>query len=122
SNNPPATLAATGYIGGGVVNQPWQVQPGSVLTYEPDTSGEETVVVKVQQNAALPPQLQQDPSLPIMFAKPGTLIADPSALYARFALSHQAGAAVISRGNPGPQPRYDPRSDPAVVLYFALID
>jgi hypothetical protein len=122
SNNPPATLAASRYVADGVVNQPWKVQPGSVLTYEPDSSGEETVVVKVQQNSALPPQFQQDPSLPILFAKPGTLIPDPSALYARFALSHQANSTVISRGNPGPQPHYDPRDDPAVVRYFALID
>jgi hypothetical protein len=122
SNNPPATLAATRSLGGGVVNLPWQVQPGSVLTYEPNTSGEETVVVKVQQNAALPPQVQQDASLPMMFAKPGTLVPDPTALYARFALSHQASSPVISRGNPGPWPRYHPRDDPAVVRYFALID
>jgi hypothetical protein len=122
SNNPPVTLAATSYTGGGVVNLPWRIQPGSVLTYEPNSDGEETVVVKVQRNATLPPQLQQEPGQPIMFARPGTLIPDPTALYAKFALSHPPGAAVISRGNPGPQMRYDPRNDFAVVPYFALID
>jgi hypothetical protein len=43
-------------------------------------------------------------------------------LQVRFFRSHPAGSAVIVRGNPGPQPRYNPRTDTGVVPYFALID
>ncbi len=73
----------------------WNVQPGSVLTYEPDDplGNEETVVVQANNQAT-------------------------------FFKNHPAGCRVISRGNPGPwtQQRYDPRRDSAVVPYFAVIE
>jgi hypothetical protein len=72
----------------------WVIQPGSVLTIDPDTDNEETVTVQ------------------------GT----PTAPTVTFTRQHANGAVVISRGNPGPWPRYDPRKDPGVVPYFAIID
>ena len=52
----------------------WQVWPGSILVYEPNTPNEETVIV-------------------------GGTAANPTA---NFTLIHMSGAPVISRGNPGP--------------------
>jgi hypothetical protein len=74
--------------------RPWAVQANSVLVYDPNTDFEETIVV------------QQDPT---------------GKLWGKFRKSHAAGCTVISRGNPGPWPRYDPRQDTAVVPYFAII-
>ncbi len=77
-------------------NFTWNLGAGTVLTFDPDTDNEETVVV--QQGAMM-----------------GTFVAN-------FYKSHAANCTVISRGNPGPWLRYDPRSDPGVVPYFTVID
>ena len=50
-----------------------------------------------------------------------TVVVD-SAGFASFVRSHNAGVAVVVRGNPGPLRRYDPRQDKDVVPYFGLID
>ena len=50
-----------------------------------------------------------------------TVVVD-SAGNATFYRSHNAGVAVVVRGNPGPLKRYDPRQDKDVVPYFGLID
>ncbi len=74
--------------------RPWAVQANSVLVYDPNTDFEETIVV------------QQDAT---------------GKLWGKFRKNHAAGCAVISRGNPGPWPRYNPRNDTAVVPFFAII-
>jgi hypothetical protein len=76
-------------------NRTWAIQSGSVLVVDPNTANEETVMV---------------------YSKAG------ANLFAMFRRPHAQGAQVISRGNPGPWPRYDPRVDGAVVPFFAIID
>jgi hypothetical protein len=73
----------------------WAIQPGSVLVIDPNTQAEETVTV---------------------YTKP------TGGTFAQFLRPHAQGALVISRGNPGPWPRYDPRQDTPVVPFFAIID
>jgi hypothetical protein len=79
-------------------NLSWTLQAGSVLTIDPDAvdgSGnplEETVMV------------------------------DSTGSNVYFTKNHASGATVVCRGNPGPWPRYDPRKDSNVVLYWTVID
>jgi hypothetical protein len=72
----------------------WSVQPGMLLEIN-STGGSEVVVV--QGLAA-------------------------GGFTANYTLTHPAGATVIGRGNPGPQTRYNPRSDTAVVPHFSVIE
>ena len=71
----------------------WQIQAGMLLTFDPNTSIEETVKVTAGPR---PNELQVTIT--------------------------QAHATVTVRGNPGPWPAYNPRSDTSVVPYFAIID
>jgi hypothetical protein len=77
-------------------NRAWQIQENSVITIEPDTDNEETVTV------------QKDPN--------------NGSLFAVFYQNHLANVGVISRGNPGPWTKYDPRQDTKVVPFFSMID
>jgi hypothetical protein len=79
----------------------WTVTDGTVLTFEPNTDNEESVVVFTHTRPA-----------PLT----GTYLA------ARFQKRHPAGCRVICRGNPGPMSRYNPRDDGEVVPFFMLID
>jgi len=72
----------------------WTLKAGAVLVYEPNTDREETVVVRVSG---------------------GSFVAS-------FTRDHPLGCIVVSRGNPGPWSRYDPRQDSDVVPYYAIID
>jgi hypothetical protein len=78
----------------------WTLQAGNWLVLQPNTNTEETVLV------------QRD--------------SDTNTLFFIAARDHLSSAAngdtVWVRGNPGPWTRYDPRSDTAVVPYFAVID
>jgi hypothetical protein len=69
----------------------------AILTFEPDTNNEETVVVTSDGNGGY---------------------------QGVFYKSHAAGVTVISRGNPGPwtAQQYDPAKDPAVIPYTAKIN
>jgi hypothetical protein len=83
----------------------WQVMPGTMLTVNPNTNGEETVTVYQK----------------------GTFAGGQPRLQARFFRNHGnrtalTNAAVIIRGNPGPWARYNPRGNTTVVPYFAVID
>jgi hypothetical protein len=78
----------------------WYPQAGAIVTFDPDTDNEETVVLQAL-NAN-----------------------NPNQLYATFYKSHTQGCPVISRGNPGPWTNrlYDPALDTAVVSYSAQIN
>ena len=41
---------------------------------------------------------------------------------ASFLREHPVNCTVLSRGNPGPWKRYDPRKDADVVPYFQMLD
>lgn len=71
---------------------------GAVLTFDPDTDNEETVVVRFNA-AAVPPRHEAT------FTKP-----------------HARGAVVISRGNPGPWLSYDPTKDIGVIMHQEIFD
>ena len=75
----------------------WRLQAGTVLTYEPNTDTEETVIV--QGNAM-------------------------AGFTATFTPNHAAGCTVVSRGNPGPfiQQTDNPANDPLVVLYQTFLN
>jgi hypothetical protein len=91
-NSSGTALSSTNTITNPYTGFQWYPQANSVLTYEPDTDNEETVIVNTTGNTA------------------------------KFFKNHPSGCTVISRGNPGPWLRYDPRNDNAVVPYFAVID
>jgi len=78
----------------------WSITQGSVLTFDPNTNNEETVVVQAQSgpnNSVIP--------------------------VATFYQNHSKGCKVISRGNPGPSSKipYNPHNDSGVVPYLAII-
>lgn len=66
-----------------------------VLVFEPNTANQETVVATTDATGATT---------------------------ATFRKGHALGVPVISRGNPGPWLRYDPRQDTEVVPYYAVIE
>jgi hypothetical protein len=75
----------------------WNVGAGTTLVLEPNTDNEETVT---------------------LFAVPN----QPGKLFYKVQKAHGHSFSVMVRGNPGPWPKYDPRKDPLVVPYFAVID
>jgi len=72
----------------------WTLQDGAMLTYDPNTDREETVMVRLVAGNYM----------------------------ATFRRSHAAGCTVISRGNPGAWPDYDPANDTGVILFEETID
>jgi hypothetical protein len=85
-------------------NLQWRIQPGTILTVNPNTNAEENVTVFLNQTTG---RLQAR-----FFKGHGNGNPNPAV----------ANAAVIIRGNSGPRFRYNPRSDTNVVPYFAIID
>jgi hypothetical protein len=80
--------------GRSAADRPWGIQVGSLL--EIDRGGnEETVRVTA---------------------------VTPTSFTAVFTLPHDRGFRIGGRGNPGPQPRYDPAADPEVVPYYSVIE
>lgn len=84
------------------------VSDGMVLTFEPNTMNEETVVVRLYNNT----QNMADPLN-------GHLVAD-------FLKTHNPTGAgkisIINRGNPGPWAGYDRAKDKDVVIYAEIIE
>jgi hypothetical protein len=78
--------------------KPWQIVPGTLLELEPNTPQQEVIVVTDLD----------------------TTKADT--IKATFTKNHTGAFAISHPGNPGPWPRYDPRNDNGVVLYYSLID
>ena len=76
-------------------NRPWVPLPGAIITVDPNTPNEETVL------------LESD---------------GMGGVRATFRRPHAAGTTVISRGNPGPWTRYDPTIDPEVVPYRVIFE
>jgi hypothetical protein len=105
STNLPVTLSATSgtnpYTG-----RAWSIQAGSVLTFEPDTNNEETVVVQ---------SVTAGNAITATFYK-----QHPDANVSDYRLN--GAIPVISRGNPGPWLRYDMRKDTGVVPFWTIID
>lgn len=90
-----APIAANG-ITNPYTGRKWSPVDGAVITIDPDT---------------------YDPATGALLEETVELIGGKAV----FRKSHNAGAVVISRGNPGPWTTYDPKADP-VVLYAAKID
>jgi hypothetical protein len=94
------------------VSTTFNLQAGMQVTVDAGQPTQETVII----TAVVPPA-------------PGT----PAAIVANFAQPHAVGATVsvpgtldtltgLMLGNPGPQTRYDPRANGAVVLHFNIIE
>ena len=46
----------------------------------------------------------------------------PPTFQALFTKDHAAGFRITNMGNPGPHKRFDPRTHPAVVPYFSVVE
>jgi hypothetical protein len=93
----PATVtvsAVRGTSGG----YPWQLEVGGSLVVDSGPAQETVVVTAV------------DPK------------ANPPTFRATFQGRHAAGFPITNRGNPGPRARFEPRTHPAVVPYFSIIN
>ncbi len=89
-----ATVSPASMSGITDAGRPWIIQVGSLLVI--DRGGnEETVRVTA---------------------------VTPTDFTAIFTLPHTKGFRIGGRGNPGPQPRYDPAADPEVVPYYSVIE
>lgn len=69
--------------------QPWSVRENMMLTFDPDSSGEETVALIKNTTTGK--------------------------LEAKFKKTHGANCVIINRGNPGPWPFYERGLDPVVI-------
>jgi hypothetical protein len=105
----------------------WQLQDGMTLTFDADSDNEETVVVqKVQPTTAPNPPPAMDPTntgsmLMVTCQKDHcyTYLNNPN----NTTPNKLSNLRVVCRGNPGPMPAaWDPRSDPELVPFFAVID
>ena len=72
-----------------VNGQPWSISENMMLTFDPDSPGEETVALIKNATTGL--------------------------LEAKFKKSHGANCVIINRGNPGPWPFYNRGVDPVVI-------
>jgi hypothetical protein len=88
-----ATVSPASMSGTSGAGRPWRIQVGSLLTIDRGGNEETSRVTAVT----------------------------PASFTAVFTLPHARGFRIGGRGNPGPQPRYDPAADPEVVPYYSVI-
>lgn len=85
------TVAGWNKAGAMLNGQPWSYKENMVLTFEPNTTNEETIILKKNVSSGL--------------------------LEARFSKNHSWGCSIVNRGNPGPWPFYNRGYDPVVILH-----
>lgn len=103
-NDPTGTTYQT------VTGAPWSISPGSQLVIEPGTDNEETVTVT---NVGGGGGNQITITANFLYQHPNLLFeGNPNV----------PPYVIMQRGNPGPWASYDPRKDPFVVPYYAIID
>jgi hypothetical protein len=117
---------------------PWRIQPGSQLmidysktSLELPTQGGfgQRVIVSVPVNGLLPPDKSQSPPWPARFRAEVNPLAHGSPCMIQLPFIPPGtpsdaipGVAINNYpGNPGPQPRFNPRAYPWVVRYFSII-
>ncbi|MFZ9794431.1 MAG: hypothetical protein ACO3F3_19055, partial [Gemmataceae bacterium] len=88
------TVAGWNRTGTMVNGNSWTFKENMVLTFEPNTSNEETVILRKNATSGL--------------------------LEAKFVKNHSYACSIVNRGNPGPWPFYSRTNDPVVISHTTI--